>query len=834
MSVLASSIDTLHLPTRMQTVASRLGLVTVGDLARCHPAALLLERSLGQRTLAEVRAELERVLGMRWEDAAEVGLEEDEDDFQTSVRIDPSTLGWDGLVAVLPESIRSRPIGHCPIPQRLVSFANSRGISTLDALVRVPAADLRNAPNLGQTTIRQATEALLRLRDGVTSVSSVRASDWRRLMVEGLAKLPMRERMVLTQRAGLVGPPPTLQALGESLGVSRERVRQLEASAVERLRREAAWTAPLAEAILALAPPFVARLAEVADVGAPLVGTASLDADAFALLLDSVFEGAAGHTFEHGGTAYFGLATRATFESKLAALERACETLVYPIGRSGLRTRLAALTGLSESELDILFDFVRARFREESGRVVGYGARREDAVMAFLRAEGRPVSVGRVMEKCGRGPMPDEVVWLERGLVTLPELVPDFASWAGRLGPLVAMLMSEHGESRQWSTTELFPLVGSVADLPEWMNPHSLGSVLRSTEGIAYLGRNVVALSASHVTERSHMSDVVEEELAKAGEALPEDELLRLVRARRAMSDATWSMQRTRAPFLLFGNGKVGLFPRDVDGGVALAAELGTEVFEWLGARDRGAVTAELAAFLADLGAPYSLLDKRLVRTLLRHDGRFRFAQGGGIGLAVWGETRTPSQRQVLEDLLEPTGRISVQDAIRALPTASGEPMSRMRLGLLANAIGAKLAGDHLVKVDVPSPSLQAVAERDREWIERVPEKAAWVFAQCLGAPRSAVELRAALVGWRTEMASACSESPAVDRAQVVRLVKRAESMLAEADSDSEWGRAARAAVEYLVRVDDGESDMVPGGLDDDEAVMAGVVAARSPGALAG
>lgn len=83
-------------------------------------------------------------------------------------------------------------------------------------------------------------------------------------------------------------------------------------------------------------------------------------------------------------------------------------------------------------------------------------------------------------------------------------------------------------------------------------------------------------------------------------------------------------------------------------------------------------------------------------------------------------------------------------------------------------------------------------------------------------------------------MASACSESPAVDRAQVVRLVKRAESMLAEADSDSEWGRAARAAVEYLVRVDDGESDMVPGGLDDDEAVMAGVVAARSPGALAG
>jgi RNA polymerase primary sigma factor len=57
-----------------------------------------------------------------------------------------------------------------------------------------------------------------------------------------LAKLPEREQQVLRLRYGLDGErdPMSLEAIGRELGITRERVRQLEAAALERLalRRE--------------------------------------------------------------------------------------------------------------------------------------------------------------------------------------------------------------------------------------------------------------------------------------------------------------------------------------------------------------------------------------------------------------------------------------------------------------------------------------------------------------------------------------------------------------------------------------------------------------------
>lgn len=58
-------------------------------------------------------------------------------------------------------------------------------------------------------------------------------------MGEILEALPPTERLVITQRFGLGAESPlTLEAIGGRLGVTRERVRQIEASALRRLR---AW-----------------------------------------------------------------------------------------------------------------------------------------------------------------------------------------------------------------------------------------------------------------------------------------------------------------------------------------------------------------------------------------------------------------------------------------------------------------------------------------------------------------------------------------------------------------------------------------------------------------
>jgi RNA polymerase primary sigma factor len=59
-----------------------------------------------------------------------------------------------------------------------------------------------------------------------------------RALRDALAELPARERKVLELRFGLVDDQPkTLREIGEVMGLSRERVRQIESRALNKLRR---------------------------------------------------------------------------------------------------------------------------------------------------------------------------------------------------------------------------------------------------------------------------------------------------------------------------------------------------------------------------------------------------------------------------------------------------------------------------------------------------------------------------------------------------------------------------------------------------------------------
>jgi RNA polymerase primary sigma factor len=64
-----------------------------------------------------------------------------------------------------------------------------------------------------------------------TAVDSLRRVEVRR----ALSRLPERERRVLELRFGLDGDPQALETIGKELGISRERVRQVEAAAMGQL-----------------------------------------------------------------------------------------------------------------------------------------------------------------------------------------------------------------------------------------------------------------------------------------------------------------------------------------------------------------------------------------------------------------------------------------------------------------------------------------------------------------------------------------------------------------------------------------------------------------------
>jgi RNA polymerase primary sigma factor len=71
------------------------------------------------------------------------------------------------------------------------------------------------------------------------AVDSIRRREVRR----AIAQLPERERRIIELRFGVGGEPKALEAIGKELGITRERVRQLEAQALQKLETELAEAA---------------------------------------------------------------------------------------------------------------------------------------------------------------------------------------------------------------------------------------------------------------------------------------------------------------------------------------------------------------------------------------------------------------------------------------------------------------------------------------------------------------------------------------------------------------------------------------------------------------
>jgi RNA polymerase primary sigma factor len=64
-----------------------------------------------------------------------------------------------------------------------------------------------------------------------------------------LERLPQRERLIVERRFGLQGEPQSLETVGRELGLTRERVRQLQVRALKQLETELADLAPVQTAV---------------------------------------------------------------------------------------------------------------------------------------------------------------------------------------------------------------------------------------------------------------------------------------------------------------------------------------------------------------------------------------------------------------------------------------------------------------------------------------------------------------------------------------------------------------------------------------------------------
>ncbi|HET9952935.1 MAG TPA: DNA-directed RNA polymerase subunit alpha C-terminal domain-containing protein, partial [Polyangiaceae bacterium] len=256
----SSALDTklldLKLPTRAQNWAERQGIDTLRGLVAWDPEAFVKERNVGRRTVQETRELLEARLGCSWESAHSAlrqGLEpepgsspENEDvDAATEALTSGGASGWAELARRLTSEQRANSLREIDLPARMRTFVEQEELTTLGELFRFRYEELRSRPNLGRKTLNDTLDAVresLNEQAAPPQYTSFLQS-WQAQLL-ALEPIP---RMIVTRRAGMYGTRETLEDVGAMLGVTRERVRQIEAHVVDRLRERSPWTRVVAQ-----------------------------------------------------------------------------------------------------------------------------------------------------------------------------------------------------------------------------------------------------------------------------------------------------------------------------------------------------------------------------------------------------------------------------------------------------------------------------------------------------------------------------------------------------------------------------------------------------------
>lgn len=704
-ALLATPLSAVPLPTRMANWIARAGLQTLGELVRYSPSALMSERNLGRGTIRETRSLIESATGRRWEELSgsitDLALGPDADGLAP-----PSAdNAWDVFRASLEPGAREIALSSMFLPVRLRTFVERENLKTLGDLAGVSRAALLAAPNLGRGTITDLPgliAAHLESLAAAPALSGVGLLDCVKTVIEPLEPAL---RMIVTRRSGLVGDPLSLKEIGEMLGVSRERVRQLETKACEKLARQG-WVADARARVEKLLVDGAVPLHELASD--PWWAAATEKPTVVDFVLDHVL-GLDARVIELDEEDWVSPISAESIASVFSTLLTEARAVALPSSVSVFKELAAKHAGGLGQHIATHFqDELRLRLQidpagpEGSARVLAFGDTRRSELIAILRAASEPMHVDELARRIGRrfSSLPDEVIHFRRGYVGLRAHFADFDGWQARLVPAALRLMQELGPQRQWYTGELLDELREEFDIPDWINAFGLAALMKASGTVRYLGRQRVVLPESQADDtRVYMHDELERLLQQAGEPVLRNELLEKLSQRLGITEIGIATAFNRPQFVRVDADRIGLLARDVPGGTAAITEAGDHVEALLARRGRGLADVHVHAEIVGLSNDHEKWTVPLTMSVLRSDGRFRSNKSGAVGLMEWEGIRMPTRLELIRGALDDAGgRVSIEAALARLEAHYGELPTRTSLIWMAHNAGARPDGEWLVR----------------------------------------------------------------------------------------------------------------------------------------
>jgi Sigma-70, region 4/Bacterial RNA polymerase, alpha chain C terminal domain len=178
------------------------------------------------------------------------------------------------LARAAPPWLASQDLNSLDLTVRIGNVFRGRSLKTVSDIGSLTVTEMLTFQNFGRTSIQQLNDIFHRAllagpRD--TELEMALSSTERLLdaVHNSLATCSERERDILVRRMGLERPVETLAEIGDSYGITRERIRQIEAKVVDRLVRREIWDDVLASKLQVM-------LAD-REFPLPLIGAEAID-----------------------------------------------------------------------------------------------------------------------------------------------------------------------------------------------------------------------------------------------------------------------------------------------------------------------------------------------------------------------------------------------------------------------------------------------------------------------------------------------------------------------------------------------------------------------------
>ncbi len=491
-----------------------------------------------------------------------------------------------------------------------------------------------------------------------------------------LASLSPRVGDILRRRMGLNGRPETLAGVGDLYGLTRERIRQIEAKTLKRLISVELWDDLLAMKLKIL---LVGRRYPL-----PLLGIEAVDpwfegigehAEAVRYLLSNVTDSRVS-LVEVDGVEYFSFMSPLRWESivkeaKLllaASAERQCteEYCKSIVGAllPGEAAEFALLLWKKASERCIFVTSDETRILRAHGR----GA--EKICTGVLEESLEPLHYSEIAAKASSfGGRALDVrrahsaatqvgLLLGPGIFGIRKHLKLSATEMEALAQAAEEMILEDGQDRQWHCGQILELLSerSPESVPEGADKYHLDIALRERSNLRGLGRMVWAIpGVLSEASRLEVRETILTLLRTAGRPLKGEEIKQRLCAIRGVS-STFQIVADD-PLLKIGSARWGINDRDVAVKRDMQPFLFDEIVRALEQRRKGIHISEL-----DQSLKLSFeIPAEEVFGLSFLDSRLSVSQGQYLYLNEWGEPR----------------RETVTDAVKAImQEAAGQPLT--------------------------------------------------------------------------------------------------------------------------------------------------------------